>query len=193
MSIICSNTVLSFSFLFENFEWIWNLFKRLIENFSIWEGKELFCTMPLSQMPSRGSDPPSEAKCFRHTSLKTLCSVGFICQIGNTAVPLKREKINIIPFYVLRIVSQCASVRLIIFILGNCLHLKADVFQDWIMELQNLVRGVSYDKGRGITVTVNSKLYGNMSLIYRIVWLWLVLVWNSALLSRSSFWNSWQK
>lgn len=84
VSIICSNTVLCFSFLFGNFEWTWSLFKRVIENFSIREGKELFCTMSLSQTPSRGSGPPSEAKCFRHTSLKTLFPTGFICQIGNT-------------------------------------------------------------------------------------------------------------
>lgn len=78
VSIICSKTVLCFSFLFENFEWTWSLFKRLIENFSIWEGEELFCTVALSQTPSRGSDLPSEAKCFRHTSLKTLCPTEYL-------------------------------------------------------------------------------------------------------------------
>lgn len=101
MSIICSNTVLCFFFIFENFERTWHLFKRLIANFSIWEGKELFCTLGLSQTPSRGSDPPSEAKCFRHTSLKILSPI-VTCQIGNTTE--ERENRYVIPFYVLRIV-----------------------------------------------------------------------------------------
>lgn len=116
VSIICSNTVLCFSFLFENFEWTWSLFKRLIE--------KRFSTMALPQTPSRGGDPPSEAVCFRHRSLKTLCPMEFICQIGNST----EERENKYDFHFMSwelwVSVLVANVRLIIFILGNCLHFE---------------------------------------------------------------------
>lgn len=58
-----------------------------------------------------------------------------------------------------------ASVRLVIFILENCLHFEGGCLSRLKYGIAEFIKK---NKGRRITVTVNSKLYGNMRLEYRI-------------------------